>query len=227
MNADEGSLTVQPASTATATATSNADDASIADDAAVARLRDTQFGWLWLNSVSFTLISTAERFTFVWLVIETLNGPGWVSGGILFALGLPVFLLVLPAGALADRYDRRKMLLTTQLAGALITLLSAVLLWTDTMTLPIAFVPAVGLGCAMAFGMPVRSSLVSAVVPRPLLMKAIATNTVGMNIAMIAGPVIGGFAVRNWGIAAAFAIESGLFALGFLSLWALRIPPHN
>ena len=190
------------------------------------RLRDTQFGWLWLNAVSFTLISTAERFTFVWLVIEVLNGPGWASGGILFALGLPVFLLVLPAGAIADRYDRRRLLLITQLAGALITLLSAVLLWTDQMTLPIAFGPAIALGCAMAFGMPVRSSLVSAVVPRPLLMKAIAANTVGMNIAMIVGPVIGGFAVRNWGIAAAFAIESGLFALGFASLWALRIPAH-
>ncbi len=190
------------------------------------RLRDTQFGWLWLNAVSFTLISTAERFTFVWLVIEVLDGPGWASGGILFALGLPVFLLVLPAGAIADRYDRRRLLLITQLAGALITLLSAVLLWTDQMTLPVAFVPAVALGCAMAFGMPVRSSLVSAVVPKPLLMKAIAANTVGMNIAMIVGPVIGGFAVRNWGIAAAFAIESGLFALGFASLWALRIPAH-
>ena len=188
------------------------------------RLRDTMFPLLWLNGFSFLLISTAERFTFVWLVIETLDGPSWASGAVLFCLGFPVFLLVLPAGAMADRYDRRRLLMTTQLAGAAITLLSAVLVWTNLMTFQLALLPAVLLGAAMAFGMPIRSALVPSVVPSSLLMRAIVTNTVGMNVAMIVGPVIGGLAIRRWGVGAAFALEAALFMTGFVTLVRLRLP---
>jgi MFS family permease len=193
--------------------------------APAARLRDTQFGWLWVNAVAFTMIATAERFTFVWLVIETLDGPSWSAGAVLFCLGLPVFLLVLHAGALADRYDRRRLLLTTQAAGVIVTALAAVMVGTGVMTVHLALLPAAALGCAMAFGLPIRSSLVSAVVPRELLMRAIVTNTVGVNVAMIVGPVIGGLAVRRFGIAWAFALESLLFAVGFLAVRPLRLPP--
>ncbi len=189
------------------------------------RLRDTQFGWLWVNAVAFTLISTAERFTFVWLVIETLDGPSWSAGAVLFCLGLPVFLLVLHAGAFADRYDRRKLLLGTQAAGAIVTGIAALMVGTGVMTVQLALLPAAALGCAMAFGLPIRSSLVSAVVPRELLMRAIVTNTVGVNIAIIVGPVIGGLAVRRFGIAWAFALESFLFAVGFFAVRPLRLPP--
>lgn len=189
------------------------------------RLRDTQFGWLWVNAVAFTMIATAERFTFVWLVIETLDGPSWSAGAVLFCLGLPVFLLVLHAGALADRYDRRRLLLGTQAAGAVVTAVAAIMVGTGVMTVPLALLPAAALGGAMAFGLPIRSSLVSAVVPRELLMRAIVTNTVGINVAMILGPVIGGLAVRRFGIAWAFGLESLLFAVGFLAVRPLRLPP--
>ena len=185
------------------------------------------FPLLWINGFSFLLISTAERFTFVWLVIETLDGPPWASGAVLFSLGLPVFLLVLPAGALADRVDRRRLLMSTQFAGAAVTLLSAILVWADLMTVPMALVPALLLGSAMAFGMPIRSSLVPAVVPPELLMRAIVTNTVGSNVAMIIGPVIGGAAIRRWGVGAAFAIEAGLFTVGFLALLPLRLAARD
>lgn len=179
---------------------------------------------LWLNAFTFVLIHSAERFTFVWLVIETLDGPSWASGAVLFCLGLPVFLLVLPAGAVADRYDRRRLLMTTQLAGAAVTLLSGFMVWTDLMTVHLALIPALLLGASMAFGMPIRSSLVPAVVPPSLLMRAIVTNTVGMNVAMIVGPVMGGLAIRRWGVGAAFTMEAILFTIGFLTLLWLRLP---
>ena len=91
-----------------------------ADDAPTT-LRATQFPLLWVTVFAYLLIGSAERFTFVWLVIEELDGPSWASGLVLFSLGLPVFLFVLPAGALADRWDRRRLLMTTQLCGAAVT----------------------------------------------------------------------------------------------------------
>lgn len=191
------------------------------------RLRDTVFPLLWFNSFTFTLISTAEKFTFIWLVIEKLKGPPWASGAVLFCLGLPVFLLVLPAGAIADRFDRRRLLMATQFTGMLVTFLSAVLIRAGWMTVQLALIPAALLGVSMAFGMPIRSSLVPTVVPKSLLMRAIVTNTVGVNIAMIVGPVIGGAAIRRWDVEAAFTLEAMLFGIGFLALIPVRLPERT
>lgn len=188
------------------------------------RLRHTAFPLLWLNVFSYMLIGSAERFTFVWLVIEDLDGPTWASGLVLFALGAPVFLFVLPGGALADRIDRRRMLMLTQVAGAVVTGVAAVLVSTGLMNLPLALACAALLGTAVAFGQPVRGSLVPAVVPQPLLMRAIVMITIGMNVAMIVGPVLGGLVIRSLGIGAAFAIESALYLVGFLTLLPLRLP---
>lgn len=189
-------------------------------------LRATQFPLLWVTVFAYLLIGSAERFTFVWLVIEELDGPSWASGLVLFSLGLPVFLFVLPAGALADRWDRRRLLMTTQLCGAVVTALAAVLVATGVMNLWLAMLTAGLLGAALAFGQPVRSSLVPAVVPRTLLLRAIVTMTIGMNVAMIIGPFVGGLIIRNVGIEWAFTVEAVLFLVGFLTLIPLRLPAH-
>jgi MFS family permease len=195
-------------------------------DGALTRLRSTAFPLLWLSAFSYMLISTAERFTFTWLVIETLDGPSWAAGLVLFALGLPVFVFVLPAGALADRWDRKRMLMTTQLAGAAVTGLAALLVATGLMTVPLAVGCAALLGAATAFGTPIRSSLVPAVVPKALLMRAIAITTIGINVAMVIGPLVGGLVIRAVGVEAAFAVEAGLFLAGFAALVPLRLPPR-
>ncbi len=189
-------------------------------------LRSTQFPLLWIGVFSYLLIGSAERFTFVWLVIEDLDGPSWASGLVLFALGAPVFLFVLPAGALADRVDRRRLLMSTQLAGAAVTAAAAVAVAVGVMNLGIALVTAALLGTTLAFGQPVRSSLVPAVVPQELLLRAIVTMTIGMNVAMIVGPFLGGIIIRQVGIQWAFAIEAALFLVGFATVWPLRLPAH-
>lgn len=193
------------------------------DEGAPTTLRATQFPLLWVTVFTYLLIGSAERFTFVWLVIEVLDGPSWASGLVLFSLGLPVFLFVLPAGALADRWDRRRLLMTTQLCGAAVTALAAVLVATGVMNLWLAMLTAGMLGASLAFGQPVRSSLVPSVVPRPLLLRAIVTMTIGMNVAMIIGPFVGGLIIRNVGIEWAFGVEAALFVLGFLTLIPLRL----
>src|SRR6187402_861344 len=76
--------------------------------------KGTGFTLLWLNAVSYQLIGAADRFTFVWLVEETLDAAAWAAGMVVFALGAPVVLFVLLAGAMADRGDRRKQLLVSQ-----------------------------------------------------------------------------------------------------------------
>jgi MFS family permease len=189
-------------------------------------LRGTGFWLLWLNAVSLSLIVSADRFTFTWLVDDTLDGPKWASGVVIFALGLPVCLLVLTAGALADRVDRGRMLLVTQGAGMVVVSVAAVLVWTDVITLLLATVVAVAFGVVVAFAMPVRSSLLPALVGKERLMQGVVLMTIGMNVSMIAGPLAVGGVIKAHGVGWAFALQAACFALGFIAAARIDAPAH-
>ena len=180
--------------------------------------------YLWLNAVSFQIIASGDRFTFVWLTHETLGTSSRVSGLVVFLLGLPMFVLVLPAGAIADRGHRRRQLYLSQLAGAVVTGACAVLVWTDTMTVGFAMLAALGFGAAFAFAQPVRSSLVPLIVPRAQMLVAIPLITIGANLAMVFGPVIAGYSIDVWNIGAAFALQSVFFLVGVGLLTRIAVP---
>ena len=195
-------------------------------DERASTLRGTGFWFLWANAVSLSLIVSADRFTFLWLVEDVLGSPTWASGLIVFALGAPVCALVLTAGALADRVDRRRMLLTTQTGGLLVVTAGAVLVWTDLIDLTTAVLLAVAFGTAVAFAMPVRSSLLPALVGRERVMQGVVLLTIGSNVAMIAGPLLVGGVIDVHGVGWAFAVQAGCFALGFAAAYRIRVPPH-
>jgi MFS family permease len=188
------------------------------------KLRETGFHWLWLSAFSYVLLSSAERFGLIWLVRKELGASQRAAGLVAFCLAIPMLFLVLPAGALADRVNRRRMLMTTQAIGAAITLLTALIIRSGRMTVPIAFAAAIALGINLSFGQPVRSSLVSAIVPRHLLMNAIVIMTIGLNLAQIVGPFIAGTLIDRFGIASSFLWEAALFVLGFVAIAPLAIP---
>lgn len=190
-------------------------------------LRGTGFWLLWCNAVSISMVGSADRFTFEWLSSKTLDAPDWASGVVLFALGLPVFLFVLVAGAMADRHDRRRMLMSTQLGGAAVLGLAAAAVWAGLMSVPLAVVVAAAFGTVVAFGQPVRAALVPSIVPRPSLMHAIVVMTIGSNVAMIAGPLLAGGVIDQGGVGWAFAVQAALFAVGVVLVRGLVIPPHE
>lgn len=194
--------------------------------AGTSSLAGTGFWYLWVNAVSLSLIASADRFAFLWLVEDTLGSPTWASGLIVFSLGAPVCALVLAAGALADRHDRRRMLLTTQLAGLIVLVLGAVLVWTGAMNLGLAVLVALAFGSVMAFAMPVRSSLVPALVGTERVMQAVVMMTVGSNVAMIVGPLLVGGVIERAGVGWAFAVQATGFAVGLAAAWPIRVPPH-
>lgn len=152
-------------------------------------LRDYRL--LWANNFSFALVQGIERFAFSWLVIDILAAGDIYLGLAAFTLGIPVFFFSLPAGVLADRWNRRILLIVSQvivLAGAL---LAAVLLWMDLMTLRVALGMALFVGTGVAVGQPVRQALIPAVVPTPRLMNAITLNTAGQTVSQMLGRASG------------------------------------
>ncbi len=193
---------------------------------AATSLAGTGFWYLWANAVSLALIISADRFTFLWLVEDTLGSPTWASGLIVFALGAPVCALVLTAGALADRHDRRRMMLITQTSGTVVVGVGAVLVWTGVITLALAVVLAAAFGTVVAFAMPVRSSLVPALVGTERVMQAVVLMTIGANVAMIVGPLLVGNVIESFGVGWAFAVQAACFLLGFAAATQIHPPPH-
>lgn len=187
-------------------------------------LRGTGFWLLWANAVSVSMVMSADRFTFEWLVGETLDASDSVNGLVLFALGAPVVCFVLLAGAMADRHDRKRILLWTQLGGAVVLGLSAVAVWTDIIDVPVTIVLAVLFGTVMAFGQPVRASLLPSIVAKEQLMHAIVVMTIGMNVAMIGGPLIAGALIEAEGVGLAFAAQAVFFVVGVTTVSRLHVP---
>ena len=121
---------------------------------------------------------------------------------------LPIMLFSLPAGAIADNYDRRKVMLAAQIfllvvsiglsASTYLGLITPLLLLTFTFLI----------GCGTALNGPAWQSSVGEMVPRPDLPAAIALNSIGFNITRSFGPAIGGVIVAAAGAAAAFAVNS-------------------
>ncbi len=185
------------------------------------------FRLLWINNVAFFLVANAERFVFGWLVLDYLDRGEREQGMVVFALGIPAVFVTLHAGVWADRYDRRKILITTQLAGAAAMTTTGLLIASGRASVGLTMAVAVLAGAAAAIGAPVRSSLIPALVDRERLFGAIAVNALAMTMSMILGPVI----VRSVGVRigfdGAFWFLAGLMVVGASVLVFLDVPPHR
>jgi len=145
------------------------------------------------------------------------------------ATTLPIFLLALPAGALADIVDRRRYLLLVQVWMAGVAALLATLTLTgltSSWTL-IGLTFAMGVGTAMM--MPAWAALTPELVPRPQMQSAIALNSLGINAARAIGPALAGLVVAQLGTGAVFAINavSYLGVIWVLAHWHRETPKSN
>ena len=190
-------------------------------------LRIKPFRLLWLNSFIFILVQSTQRFAFVWLALG-LGAKSDISGLILFVMGLPALLISLPVGVMSDHMNRRTLLIVSQIGAVGITVAIATMITMDAMTIQWAVIGSCISGIFIALGTPVRSAIVPTLVPSDKLVGAIAISTIGNNFGLIIGPIAAGPAIDIWGIKGAFWLQAALYAIGFLTLVPLQLPPsHN
>ncbi len=153
---------------------------------------------MWMNDVAAA-----------WLMTSMTTSPLWVAL-VQSASTLPVFLLGLPSGALADILDRRRYFIMTQfwVAAVAILLCIAVLSGGMTPTLLLALTFANGIGLAMRW--PVFSAVMPELVPRHQLPAALALNGVAMNASRIVGPLLAGALIASAGTAWVFVLNAVL-----------------
>ena len=145
-----------------------------------------------------------------WLVLElSNNSPGAL--GIVAALQfLPVLLLTLWSGKLADRFDKRKLLIAANTAFAITAIVFAILVASGVVVLWYVFLFAGLLGIANAVETPVRQAFVSELVERPLLPNALSLSAATFNTARIGGPALAGVALALFNTGPVFLIATAL-----------------
>nr|MDJ0655471.1 MFS transporter [Xanthomonadales bacterium] len=155
-----------------------------------------------------------------WLM-TTLNPSPAVVTLVQAATTLPIFLFALLAGTLADRVDKRRLLIQVNLILFVVISILAALVAMERMTptLLIGFTFLIGTGAA--FLAPAWQAVVPELVPRSHLQPAIALNSMGINISRAIGPAIAGFLITAVGLAAPFAVNaaSHILIIAALLLW--------
>lgn len=174
----------------------------------------------WIASLFSNLGTWIHEVGAAWLMTQLDPSPLMVSS-VRAAMALPILFLALPAGVLADRVDRRKLLIGTQcwMLCIALTLASLTLAGLVTPGLLLALTVAAGLG--MVIHAPSWQASIPELVPRSQLTSAIALGSISFNLARAAGPALGGLLVAWLGSWSAFAVNAGSFAgvIGVLLFW--------
>ena len=199
-----------------------------AGDGVAAPLRHAVFRRIWLASLLSNLGLLIQGVGAAWAMTQMTSSADKVAL-VQTALMLPIMLISMPAGAIADMYDRRIVALGSlcfALAGA--TAL-AVMAWLNLVTPNILLAFCFVVGCGMALFGPAWQSSVSEQVPAENLPAAVALNGISYNIARSFGPAIGGVIVATAGAVAAFAANALLYIplLIVLFLWRRNSEPSR
>ena len=160
-----------------------------------------------------------------WLVYRLSDSP-LLLGLTGFVGQAPVFFLAPLGGALADRVDRRRVLLATQTASAVLAAALGALTLSGRVTIAQVLTVATLLGAVNAFDIPTRQSFVVEMVSREDLPNAIALNSSAVNAARIVGPAIAGVLVASVGEGWCFVLNALSFAAVIVALALIRVEPR-
>jgi len=172
-----------------------------------------------ISNIGGWMQSTAQD----WVVLTELTNHDATAMGVTMALQFgPPLVLVGITGWVADRFDRRRLLMVTQSALMLLAIAVGILLLTHVMTLPLMWLFALGFGIANAFDAPARQAFVSDVVAKENTSNAVALNAASFNTARLIGPAIGGILIVLVGTGWMFLANAATFLAMLIALWAMR-----
>jgi MFS family permease len=186
--------------------------------AAAARLiLDRNFGPYFVGNAASASGTWFQNLAAGLYVFERTHSP-FLLGVLQFGNFVPVLLLAPWGGSAADRLDRKRLLLLTQVCATVISGALAALTWEGHASVPLVIGCAVCLGVASAFSAPASQALIGDLVPRHDLQSAVALNSMTYNLARAVGPALAGLSVDRLGYAPSFAINAASYLLLVLGL---------
>lgn len=183
------------------------------------------FRTIWIASIASNFGGLVQAVGAAWMMTAISSSENMVAL-VQSSTALPIMLFSLVAGALADNYNRRSIMLTAQGFMLSVSLLLTVFAWFGWLTPWALLCFTFLIGCGTALNNPSWQASVGDLVPRPVLPAAVTLNSVGFNITRSVGPAIGGAIVAAFGAAAAFAVNalSYLALIYALSRWKPDVP---
>ncbi len=190
--------------------------------AAFASLRNRDFRWYWFGMLAAFNAMQMQIVARGWLVYTMTNSPlalGLVSAG----FGVPMLLFSLYGGAIADRVEKRKLMLITRSGMSLTSLVITILITMKMIALWHLMLASAVSGVFMAFNLPGRQAFMLELVGKDTLLNAIAMNSTALNICRIASPALAGVLLKVIGVTGVYWLVSISSSLVVFSLW--MIPP--
>jgi MFS family permease len=180
------------------------------------------FRLLWAGACTSSIGTWMQQVAQSWLVLD-ISKSAFLLGLDSFLGQVPILLLSLVGGVVADRMDRRRLLVMSQLTQMSSAFLLTVLIVTGTIHIWHILVLSTVVGMAQAFGGPAYQALVPSLVTKEDLPNAIALNSIQFNLARVIGPVLGGLALAHVGAAWCFGLNGISFIAVIISLLLLHM----
>lgn len=194
----------------------------IAAPATLAPLRNRTFRELWLASQVSNLGSLIQTVGAAWMM-GSLTASHSMVALVQSSNTLPIMVFSLVSGALADSFDRRRLMLVAQIFMCAVSVALALVAWRGGLTPWLLLSFTFLIGCGAALFNPAWQASIGDIVPREEVPGAVGLNSMGFNLARSIGPAIGGAIVAAAGAAAAFAVNAASYLAFILGIF--RLPP--
>jgi len=180
------------------------------------------FRRMWIGACTSSIGTWMQAMAQSLLILSLTNNSAFLLGLDAFLAGIPIFLFSLVGGVIADRMDRRKVLLASQFvqmgSALLLTLLIALHVVQVWHVLCVSFIT----GLAQAFGGPAYQALIPTLVEKEDMPNAIALQSIQFNVARVIGPAVGGFAMTYLGSVWCFGLNGLSFLAPIISLYLVK-----
>lgn len=187
----------------------------------ISALGHRDFRLFWAGNLLSNIGTWMQNVAQGWLVLDLTNSPFWL-GVVGFASTIPILLLALVGGVIADHVDKRRLLIVTQSAMMVFAFTMAALAYTHHINVQSIVLLALGTGIAMSLNTPSYQALVPQLVPREDLTNAIALNAAQFNMSRVVGPTLGGFAMALVGVSGNFLLNGLSFLAVIIALTQIR-----
>ena len=192
----------------------------------LATLRYPGFRSLWLGSFASYAGQWVQQATIAWIAYD-MTGSKTMLGVILGVRAVPMFVCAPLAGVAADRWDRRRLLVGSQLVSAITAFLFGVVLALGQAQVWHLFAFVLVSGAAAVIDRPARLTIIFDLVPRDAAMHAVAINTIAFSITRIAGPAVAGFLIAWVGAEGNLFAQAAAYFAAAASICVVAIPPRG
>jgi predicted MFS family arabinose efflux permease len=182
------------------------------------------FRLLWAGAFLSSIGTWTQDVALSWLIHTRFVDPFYL-GLRSFAQETPLFTFMLVGGAVADRIDRRRILLSSQLFQMAMAALLGVLYAVDRLGMAAIVAIALATGLMQSQSAPTYQAVITSLVPRERIANAVALNSLQFNLSRAIGPVVAGILLAQLGAGACFAANALSFVGVILALWTIEFPP--